>query len=136
MMTTTNISDSCANILNSIRSSALNYSFQETPYSMYVTIRKSWSKQNQSLQVPVPVAQVGQVDEDRKVAEIDSLKLELINVKADLEIRNNINNDLKIKIEAAVVESDRHNVETEKMLSRKDDEIKLLKNEKILEAKD
>jgi myosin heavy subunit len=36
--------ESCQVILHSIRSSCLNFSFQETPYSMYVTVRKSFSK--------------------------------------------------------------------------------------------
>ena len=34
--------DSCQVIINSIRSSCLNFSFQETPYSMYITVRKSF----------------------------------------------------------------------------------------------
>ena len=86
MMTAGNISDSCSMVLNSIRCSDLNYSCQETPYSIYVTIRKSWSRQGQALhQVPVKHVQQIQVDEDRNVAKINSLNQELIDVKVDLE---------------------------------------------------
>ena len=35
---------SCNNILNTIRSSSLNYAVQETPFSIYITIRKSEAK--------------------------------------------------------------------------------------------
>ena len=52
----------------------------------------------------------------------------LIDVKADLETRIKINDELKVKIEAGVVETERHQIETEKMLSRKNDEIKVHKN--------
>jgi exonuclease VII small subunit len=34
--------ESCQVIINSVRSSCLNFSFQETPYSMYITVRKSF----------------------------------------------------------------------------------------------
>ena len=41
------IQDSCTKILNGVRNCSLNYSCQETPYSIYLTIRKSWSKHHQ-----------------------------------------------------------------------------------------
>ena len=111
-MTTTNMNDSCSKILNNIRNSALNYSCQETPYSIYVTIRKSWSKQNHQA-FHVPVRHVQQVDQDLKAAKINSLNQELIVVKADLETANKMNDELKVKIDAAVIEADRPNKETE-----------------------
>ena len=40
--------ESCQGIINSIRSSCLNFSFQETPYSIYITVRKSFSKSAKS----------------------------------------------------------------------------------------
>ena len=39
------IQSSCDFVTNSLRRSSLNYSLQETPFSMYITVRKSFSKQ-------------------------------------------------------------------------------------------
>ena len=39
-----NIKSSCDSIINNIRSSPLNYSLQETPFSLYLSIRKSIRK--------------------------------------------------------------------------------------------
>ena len=44
------IQNSCAKILNTVRQSGLNFSIQETPYSFFVTVRKSVLK---SLQVSI-----------------------------------------------------------------------------------
>ena len=41
MLTHQYLQESCNTILNTIRSSSLNYAVQETPFSIYVTIRKS-----------------------------------------------------------------------------------------------
>ena len=38
------IQKSCQTIINQVRWSCLNFSLQETPFSLYVTIRKSYSK--------------------------------------------------------------------------------------------
>ena len=38
------VKNSCDFIINSVRNSALNFSSQETPYSLYLTIRKSFVK--------------------------------------------------------------------------------------------
>ena len=47
-MTATTIESSCNSILQKIRTSGLNFSCQETPFSMYVTVRKSLTKQLRS----------------------------------------------------------------------------------------
>ena len=38
------IQNSCFSIINSVRSSPLNFSIQETPFSLYLTVRKSIAK--------------------------------------------------------------------------------------------
>jgi exonuclease VII small subunit len=37
-----NVKNSCDNVLTSVRDSSLNFSLQETPFSIYITIRKSF----------------------------------------------------------------------------------------------
>jgi hypothetical protein len=49
---TLNIKNSCDHIVNSVRDSLLNYSIQETPFFIYLTIRKSFSKAKQFDEVP------------------------------------------------------------------------------------
>ena len=49
-MSPSQIQNSCAKILNTVRQSGLNFSIQETPYSFFVTVRKSVLK---SLQVSI-----------------------------------------------------------------------------------
>ena len=44
MAANSSIQKSCDLVLASVRSSSLNYSSQETPFSIYLTIRKSFSK--------------------------------------------------------------------------------------------
>ena len=41
---TLNIKTSCDFVIGSVRDSLLNYSIQETPYSLYLTIRKSFAR--------------------------------------------------------------------------------------------
>ena len=43
-MAVINIESSCNSIIQRIRSSGLNFSCQETPFSLYMTVRKSWAK--------------------------------------------------------------------------------------------
>ena len=38
------VQNSCDFIINSVRNSSLNFSSQETPYSLYLTIRKSFAE--------------------------------------------------------------------------------------------
>ena len=115
---TTNIHDSCSKILNSIRNSTLNYSCQETPYSMYITVRKSWNKNIQS-----PHARLRHDQED-----IDCKEAELSDVKADLKTTKKINDELRAKIETAMADINHRHRESEKKLSTKDDENKVLEN--------
>ena len=46
MVVNSSVQKSCDLVLNSVRSSHLNFSFQETPFSIYLTVRKSFSKPN------------------------------------------------------------------------------------------
>ena len=38
------IKESCLSLMDTIRQSSLNFSLQETPFSLYITIRKSFTK--------------------------------------------------------------------------------------------
>ena len=122
---TTNINNSCSEVLDCIRNSNLNYSCQETPYSLYITVRKSWNKHIQSSNAQLRHVQE---DRDRKVAGSNSKNQELSDVKADLESTKKVNDELRTKIETAMADIKHHQSESEEKLSRKDDENKVLKN--------
>ena len=125
---TVNIDHACSNILTSIRTSCLNYSSQETPYSIYITIRKSWKRDYQTHQAPLEQVQKKQQDGlNIKLVEVDTLNHELQSVRADLDTATKINNDLQRKLEEAVSKDNRNHKEAEKLIARKDGECAALK---------
>ena len=44
------VKNSCDSILKSVRKSCLNFSMQETPFSIYITVRKSLLKVNSAIE--------------------------------------------------------------------------------------
>ena len=90
--TETNIQKSCFSIMNNIRSTNLNYAVQETPFSIYVTIRKSLIKskiiQFHSTTQPEPYAD------------------EISKLKARCNFLEHANETLKMKYEDEVNESE------------------------------
>ena len=86
---TINIQKSCSEILNSVRNSNLNFSCQETPFSIYLTVRKSWNRK-----VCETGHHVSEPNSDLILSENLSLKAELADVKAQLKISKE---NLKLK---------------------------------------
>ena len=85
------ISKSCEQILESVRTSSLNYSSRETPFSLYLTIRKSSVKApNSSHQTSVGVQSVAVTDAENflktVIAENAQLKEALKQSFNDLEV--------------------------------------------------
>ena len=122
MTATTSIQDSCARLLTTLRKCNLNYSCQETPYSIYLTVRKSWSKHQQiyeTVELFEPVLQSLKAKE-----EILLLKTELDDVTAQHEACRDI---LAAHKDAAAAEVITHHKEMKKLVDKKDDEIKSLK---------
>ena len=65
----------------------------------------------------------------RQVTESNSvLNQELAESKVDLKALKKINDELEAKVEASEIEINRHQKETEKKISIKDEENKMLKN--------
>ena len=74
-MAVINIDSSCDSILQKIRKSGLNFSCQETPFSIYVTVRKSWTKQFRSC-TQDPEHHAGPVQPDHLLQEVSHSKYE------------------------------------------------------------
>ena len=80
---------SCNTILENVRSSKLNFSIQETPYSLFLTIRKSFTKNFLNHQ-PEP-----HLDSRTKVLDIKKIS----DLEAELDILKTENRNLKLKNE-------------------------------------
>ena len=126
------IDNLCGKILYSVRSSNLNYACQETPYSIYLTIRKSWSKHQQVQQPQEYVQQLpqplSQIELNLKDREIENIKCELEDLKTKLQMSKQVEGELRVKVDAAEVKAKHQRQETEKVIARKDEEIDIFKN--------
>ena len=126
---------SCDMVLNSVRTSSLNFSVQETPYSIYLTIRKSFSKSSD------PQAQFLMAEQSDTIIDIESLSKKLSSSESEiLSLKNKFEeaiNECEIytkEIEALgkkIKNSEQKNNVKEKALKDKDDLINLLKKENI-----
>ena len=117
-------------IINCVRSSNLNFAYQETPYSLYMTIRKTNIKNHQACSL-----QPSQVKSQYDVELMDRENLSLKNHIRELEAKLNASEDatknLEEKVAVAEAESFAIFEQIKKgndALSKKDDEIKCLKN--------
>ena len=121
-----NIQNSCDHIVKSVRDSFLNYSIQETPFSMYLTIRKSFSKSRQLLnsdEVRISTSN----SNDRQSEEIEALRMKLKKTEDS-------NMDLKDKLEEAVIELE-ENHEKIKYLNNVIDSSENKIDDKVLQKK-
>ena len=95
--------------------STLSVRKQETPYSVFLTIRKLWKKHHQvqqpgdehiqqAQQTPVSVSQA---ENDLKDQEIKRLKCQLEDLKAKLQTSKHLENELQAQIDAAAVKAGR-----------------------------
>ena len=117
------IHETCENILTNIRGCELNYYCQETPYSIYLTIRKSWSRHHNP---------VKHLTEQKQSLEIGSLGTDCENMRAELEslkaTKSETINSLNDELKTLTEEKKRTQRETEEIILKKDDEINALKN--------
>ena len=109
-----NLDKSCSLILNSVRNSSLNFSVHETPYSLYLTVRKSFAKNriSQDDQKHLQVA-------NKTISETLEQE-EILMLRNKLSESESMNAKLKHEIEEVVNDSD------EKYLQLQNLEIKVL----------
>ena len=118
--------ESCNLIVNSVRNSNLNSSLHETPYSLYLTVRKSVSKNkiSQADQEQFPV--------DKKTASETLLQEKIEKLRDKLSEADSINDKLKYDLEEVVNDSEEkylqiQNLDT-KVLTYKEANTKLESN--------
>ena len=108
-------------ILNCVRSSNLNFATQETPYSLYLTIRKSKVKKNNQQS---SILMNDNHENEGLVKENLSLKETLQNLKRNLDASE----DFTIKLEEKLASAEAKVLKAYKENLKKDDEMKTLKN--------
>ena len=131
---------SCEIILKHLKSSNLNFVLQETPYSAYITIRKSFVKTRDSV-IPESTAESGEVLYDKiKVlqAENVSLKTDLHKLKSlakksddeilDLEVQLKNSQDKALENGDDAKKVNKQKAQLENVVSEKEKEIVKLKN--------
>ena len=99
----TNIQNSCFSVLDTIRSSNLNYSIQETPYSIFLTLRKSLIK-SPNLPVPGVRSSTQQLVQDTTL--VSNLQEENLSLKRRCQFLENSNEVLKNNLEEAIIDSE------------------------------
>ena len=101
-----NIENKCNQILQSLKSSCLNYSAQVTPFSIYVTIRKSLVKQT----INHPYEETNDVVEEK----MDHIR-ELQVLKSRCKFLESSNEDLKASLEQEINEHEKKISEIERL---------------------
>ena len=86
------VKNSCEIVMNSLRDSSLNFSLQETPFSLYIIIRKSFSRSRTSIP-----------EQDLSNHKEEHIDLEAL--RARLKSEENLNIEMKNNYEAAIEES-------------------------------
>ena len=116
------------NIISSVRYSNLNYSYQETPFSLYLTIRKTKVKRNHGGE------QSGQQDVKHDVVALEqensSLKSCIHDLKEKLDASENNMKKLEAKVatsEAEVLTVHEQIKKEREKLDKKDDELEAQK---------
>ena len=118
-----NPNTSCEILLNNLRKSNLTFMLQETPYSMYLTIRKKFTKKT----VESSLAGNHLFSKAEATKEHDNLKAELEKSKMKSKKIEETNQILENKIKGAEVEFDTITDKLKKALDEKQGEIKVLK---------
>ena len=108
-----NIEQSCQEIIKCVSKSDLNYTVNLTPYSLYLTIRKSFSK-NKIQPKSHPVPYVGGKGCDRP----DQLELQIERLKIDLKKAEAKNLSLKFELEEALEDSENTYIENKFLRER------------------
>ena len=84
----------CENLLNKVKHSKFNYLVNETPYSVFITIRKKFTKEHQDLPNVTLAQEVNVATEDLK-KENNLLHLKCKNLQNEIESVKNQNCTLK-----------------------------------------
>ena len=115
--------ESCENVLLALKSSNLNFLIQESPYSVYITVRKRFLKNS-----PQPKKVLNSASHD---ATNCALELEISELKKELEAKNTRCTDIEIENELLKVEVKKLNkmvTNVTQVKNEKENELKVINN--------
>ena len=113
-------------IINCVRSSNLNFSYQETPFSLYFTIRKSQVKYNNyqdNITSPTPSQVLDNPDMESLMKENLTLKEKLLELEVKLDASEETTKILEGKVSAAEADALKANEEIKKEKEKKEDNV-------------
>ena len=119
------VETSCSHIMKTIKSLPLNYNIVETPYSIYLTLRKSLLKGAQSFEIPEVVKQ------DEKVTNLDKANAYLSASLEEAVIDSEEKANTIYKLEETVQNLLEKLENSEKINLKEHEELKTLKDEEI-----
>ena len=96
-----NIQNSCQDILNGVRSSCLNFALQETPFSLFLTIRKSYHKPRYDQNLPLP-----QIDQESLPRNQETPNDQFSQLQSKFKDLEKANENLKGLLECEVLENE------------------------------
>ena len=113
-------------IINCVRSSNLNFSYQETPFSLYFTIRKLHVKYNSyqdDITPPIPSQTLDNPDIEGLMKENLTLKEKLLELEVKLDASEETTKILEGKVSAAEADALKANEEIKKEKEKKEDNV-------------
>ena len=113
-------------IINCVRSSNLNFSYQETPFSLYFTIRKSHVKYNSyqdDITPPIPSQTLDNPDIEGLMKENLTLKEKLLELEVKLDASEETTRILEEKVSAADADAFKAHEEITEEKEKKEDNV-------------
>ena len=129
---------SCDSVIECVRASSLNFSCQETPYSFYITLRKSFRKGSHGHQLPsFPPQQAPQAEHHAQAINLkhayDSIKYDLEDALLENESKDEVITSLKMKLEK-LDENALRDCEKIRALTKEVEDKTLIENELLKEV--
>ena len=107
------IQAACGQVLQSVRGTQLNFEIRETPYSIFLTLRKTFSRNFQQQIPESSTADLASVQKETLDSSIKNLEYQLAALKAECENLSaenarlsSSNTDLKISYEEEVLHNE------------------------------
>ena len=101
--------ETCDLILKQVRSSSLNFAIQETPFSVYLTLRKSFCQPPRKVSTPDKPSNIveSELSSKKLKTELETLRKELKVLKTKSDHLEEANDELSRQLEEEVIESER-----------------------------
>ena len=125
--------ETCDLILGHVKTSSLNFSIQETPFSVYLTLRKSFNQSSRRFSNPETYTSSSNPTQSKET--LEKLETELQNLRFEQNLLKAKNDDLEKANEDLAKKYEDEVIESEHLLSRLQDQRGHLDNLQTLAEK-